>query len=112
MIEGTTLYEYTGKKFDRNVIPKFNSAWSWAPMPGTVQMDFNPDDYTYKWTVSVTNSTYTKQSHTMIPSYFAIQVQGYGPMQQQFSIPFFYKWCRDIFSGIKGCPYLKGSGLG
>jgi hypothetical protein len=65
MIEGGTLYEYTGKP-DANG----NSPWTWT---WRGEVPFVQRGYSYKWTAPIGTST-------VDPSSFMIQVQGYGPM--------------------------------
>jgi hypothetical protein len=94
MVEGTTLYKYTG------TVPAGSNAppWVWTSM-GTITLEIK--DYTYTWTLPIGTSTTDT-------SKFVVQAQGYGPFINTFSpepsdydckgssmctTPDFLKWC-------------------
>ncbi|KAJ5326091.1 uncharacterized protein N7506_009193 [Penicillium brevicompactum] len=72
MVEGTTLFKYSG------TIPKGSTAppWAWTIM-GAVTLDITK--YTYKWTLPL-------GTVTIDTSKFLIQVQGYNPLEN-FVVP-------------------------
>ena len=65
MVEGGTLYEYTGTP-DKTT---GNAPWSWT---WRAEVPFVQSGYDYTWTVPIGTSK-------VDPSKFMIQVQGYGP---------------------------------
>lgn len=70
MVEGTTLYKYSG------VLPEGSTAppWSWSVV-GPITLDIT--GYTYKWTLPLGTST-------IDTSKFVIQAQGYNPLTNVF----------------------------
>lgn len=85
MIEGGTLYEYTGAP-DPNT---GNSPWVWT---WRAEVPFVQTGYDYTWTVPIGTST-------VDPSKFMLQVQGYGPMANVFN-----KCPLDIGGDTDGLP--------
>jgi hypothetical protein len=67
MIEGTTLYKYTGTA---------NSQWSWSPM-GTVTI--SKSGYTYTWNVPYGTSGGVSADHVVL------QAEGYNPLVNYFT---------------------------
>jgi hypothetical protein len=70
MIEGTTLFKYSGKIDDSTK----NAPWEWTPV-GTAPVDIK--DYTHVWSVPIGTST-AKTGN------FVIQTEGYGPSTNIF----------------------------
>lgn len=76
MVEGGTLYEYTGTP-DKTT---GNAPWSWT---WRAEVPFVQSGYDYTWTVPIGTSK-------VDPSKFMIQVQGYGPKANVYhKCPFF-----------------------
>lgn len=71
MVEGTTLYKYSG------TLPAGSTAppWAWSVV-GPVTLDITA--YTYKWTLPI--GTLTTDT-----SKFVVQAQGYNPLTNAFS---------------------------
>jgi hypothetical protein len=82
MVEGTTLYKYSGSISSTSS----NVLWAWTSM-GSV--DVSQTAYTYKWTMPIRTSTADT-------SKFVIQTQGYGPAADVF------KPCPDWGGGPDG----------
>ncbi|KAL4805129.1 Spherulation-specific family 4-domain-containing protein [Aspergillus unguis] len=70
MVEGTTLYKYSGTLPEGSTAPP----WAWTSM-GTITLDIT--DYTYKWTLPIGTST-------IDTSKFVVQAQGYNPLINVF----------------------------
>ncbi|KAL3451137.1 Spherulation-specific family 4-domain-containing protein [Aspergillus insuetus] len=70
MVEGTTLYKYSGTLPEESTAPP----WSWTSM-GTITLDIT--GYTYKWTLPIGTST-------IDTSKFVVQAQGYNPLINVF----------------------------
>jgi hypothetical protein len=70
MVEGTTLYKYSG------TLPKGSTAppWSWSPV-GPITLDIT--GYTYTWTIPMGTSTINTGK-------FVVQAQGYNPLTNVF----------------------------
>lgn len=96
MIEGTTLFKYSGTVPTGTDTPA--PPWSWTSM-GSISL--STDGYTYTWTLPIGTSTTDT-------SKFVVQAQGYGPFINSFSpnpsdydckgssmctTPDFLKWC-------------------
>ncbi|KAE8395561.1 Spherulation-specific family 4-domain-containing protein [Aspergillus alliaceus] len=94
MVEGTTLYRYSGTLPEGSTAPP----WAWSVV-GPITL--NIKDYTYKWTLPLGTST-------IDTSKFVIQAQGYNPLTNVFepdpsaydckgssmcTTPDFLKWC-------------------
>jgi hypothetical protein len=71
MIEGGTLYEYTGKQDPVTGLSPW--VWTWR-----AEVPFVQSGYDYTWTVPIGTST-------VDPSKFMLQVQGYGPMANVYN---------------------------
>jgi hypothetical protein len=85
MIEGGTLYEYTGKQDPITG----NSPWVWT---WRAEVPFVQSGYDYTWTVPIGIST-------VDPSKFMLQVQGYGPTANV------YNTCPlNVFGDTEGRP--------
>ncbi|RDW70549.1 uncharacterized protein DSM5745_08060 [Aspergillus mulundensis] len=70
MVEGTTLYKYSGTLPEGSTAPP----WSWSSM-GSITLEIT--DYTYKWTLPLGTST-------VDTSKFVVQAQGYNPLINVF----------------------------
>ncbi|KAL3479399.1 Spherulation-specific family 4-domain-containing protein [Aspergillus californicus] len=70
MVEGTTLYKYSGTLLEGSTAPP----WSWTSM-GSITLEIT--DYTYKWTLPIGTSI-------VDTSKFVIQAQGYNPLINVF----------------------------
>ncbi|KAL3428575.1 Spherulation-specific family 4-domain-containing protein, partial [Aspergillus tetrazonus] len=70
MVEGTTLYKYSGTLPDGSSAPP----WAWTSM-GAITLDVT--GYTYKWTLPIGTST-------IDTSKFVVQAQGYNPLINVF----------------------------
>ncbi|PLB46596.1 hypothetical protein P170DRAFT_498546 [Aspergillus steynii IBT 23096] len=94
MVEGTTLYKYSGTLPANSMAPP----WAWTVV-GPITLDTK--DYTYKWTLPLGTST-------IDTSKFVVQAQGYNPLTNVFepdpsaydckgsslcTTPDFLKWC-------------------
>ncbi|OGM49583.1 hypothetical protein ABOM_001752 [Aspergillus bombycis] len=94
MVEGTTLYKYSGTLPEGSTAPP----WAWSVV-GPITLDIK--DYTYTWTLPLGTST-------IDTSKFVIQAQGYNPLTNVFepdpsdytckgssmcTTPNFLKWC-------------------
>ncbi|KAB8211919.1 fibronectin type III domain protein [Aspergillus parasiticus] len=94
MVEGTTLYKYSGTLPEGSTAPP----WAWSVV-GPITLDTK--DYTYTWTLPLGTST-------IDTSKFVIQAQGYNPLTNVFepdpsdydckgssmcTTPSFLKWC-------------------
>ncbi|RAK90770.1 hypothetical protein BO79DRAFT_215772 [Aspergillus costaricaensis CBS 115574] len=94
MVEGTTLYKYSGTVPEGSTAPP----WSWSVV-GPITLTIT--DYTYTWTLPIGTST-------IDTSKFVVQAQGYNPLTNIFepvpddydckgssmcSTPDLLKWC-------------------
>ncbi|KAL3473266.1 Spherulation-specific family 4-domain-containing protein [Aspergillus californicus] len=70
MVEGTTLYKYSGTLPEGSTAPP----WSWTPV-GPITLDVT--GYTYTWTAPLGTSTVNTGK-------FVIQAQGYNPLTNVF----------------------------
>ncbi|KAE8371195.1 Spherulation-specific family 4-domain-containing protein [Aspergillus bertholletiae] len=70
MVEGTTLYKYSGTLPEGSTAPP----WAWSVV-GAITLDTK--DYTYTWTLPLGTST-------IDTSKFVIQAQGYNPLTNVF----------------------------
>jgi hypothetical protein len=70
MVEGTTLYKYSGTLPEGSTAPP----WSWSSV-GPITLEIT--DYTYKWTLPIGTSTVDTGK-------FVIQAQGYNPLTNVF----------------------------
>jgi hypothetical protein len=70
MVEGTTLYKYSGTLPEGSTAPP----WSWTPV-GPITLDVT--GYTYTWTIPLGTSTINTGK-------FVVQAQGYNPLTNVF----------------------------
>ncbi|EAW24040.1 uncharacterized protein NFIA_036120 [Aspergillus fischeri NRRL 181] len=102
MVEGTTLYKYSG------VLPEGSTAPPWScEVVSTITLDIT--GYTYKWTLPLGTSTFDT-------SKFVVQAQGYNPLTNAFepdptaydcegstmcTTPDFVKWCDQAVNTLQ-----------
>ncbi|EPS26948.1 hypothetical protein PDE_01888 [Penicillium oxalicum 114-2] len=108
MVEGTTLYKYSG------VLPKGSTAppWSWSVV-GDVSLDIS--GYTYTWNLPI-------GTQTIDTSKFVVQAQGYNPLINAYqpspddydckgssmcSTPDFLKWCDHAVNYLQRDDYKR-----
>lgn len=102
MVEGTTLYKYSGTLPEGSTAPP----WSWSVV-GSISLDIT--DYTYKWILPLGTAT-------IDTSKFVVQAQGYNPLTNIFdplpndydckgssmcATPDFLKWCDKAVNTIQ-----------
>ncbi|KAE8358366.1 Spherulation-specific family 4-domain-containing protein [Aspergillus caelatus] len=102
MVEGTTLYKYSGTLPEGSTAPP----WAWSVV-GAITLDTK--DYTYTWTLPLGTST-------IDTSKFVIQAQGYNPLTNVFepdpsdynckgssmcTTPNFLKWCDHAVNSLQ-----------
>jgi hypothetical protein len=102
MVEGTTLYKYSGTLPEGSTAPP----WSWSVV-GTINLETT--DYTYKWTLPLGTGT-------IDTSKFVVQAQGYNPLTNVFeplpndydckgssmcTTPDFLSWCDHAVNTIQ-----------
>ncbi|KAE8332768.1 fibronectin type III domain protein [Aspergillus sergii] len=102
MVEGTTLYKYSGTLPEGSTAPP----WAWSVV-GPITLDTK--DYTYTWTLPLGTST-------IDTSKFVIQAQGYNPLTNVFepdpsdydckgssmcTTPSFLKWCDHAVNSLQ-----------
>jgi hypothetical protein len=81
MIEGTTLFSYSG------CFCGTNATWAWTPVASSIPVTVN--GYTYTWTVPIGAAT-ASTDHVVI------QAEGYAPLTDVF-VP-----CADLMSPVSG----------
>ncbi|OQD78925.1 hypothetical protein PENANT_c071G04858 [Penicillium antarcticum] len=113
MVEGTTLYKYSGTMPKGSTTPP----WSWTSI-GTVDVDV--DAYTYTWTLPI-------GTNTADTSKFVVQTQGYNPAESYVepraddydcqgstmcTTPDFLKWCDHAVNVLHrdDYPFYQSSG--
>jgi hypothetical protein len=102
MVEGTTLYKYSGTLPEGSIAPP----WSWSVV-GPITLDVT--GYTYTWTLPLGTSA-------IDTSKFVIQAQGYNPLTNVFepdpsaydckgssmcTTPDFVKWCDHAINTLQ-----------